>query len=48
MESGTVGTSSETEAAGSNGAAEAAAAETLEVLNPATGETIARLPIDSP
>ena len=43
MESGTLGSSAGTE--GSNGAA---GAETLEVLNPATGETIARLPIDSP
>src|SRR6201747_725309 len=48
MESGTVGTSSETETKSSNGAAQAAAPETLEVLNPATGETIAQLPIDSP
>jgi len=46
MESGTVGTSTQTE--GSNGAAEAASAETLEVLNPATGESIANLPIDGP
>ena len=46
MESGTVGTSTQTES--SNGAAVAAAAETLEVLNPATGEPIANLPIDGP
>src|SRR6185437_4015410 len=46
MESGTVGTSTQTES--SNGAAQAAAAETLEILNPATGETIAKLPIDPP
>jgi betaine-aldehyde dehydrogenase len=43
MESGTVETKVGTE--GSNGAA---APETLEVLNPATGETIATLPVDSP
>src|SRR5882757_11082653 len=48
MESGTAGTSTETEATSSNGTAQAGAAETLEVLNPATGETIARLPVDSP
>ncbi len=48
MESGTVGTSTETEANGSNGVAEAATPETMEVLNPATGETIAKVPIDSP
>src|SRR6478735_4578947 len=43
MESGTVET--KVGANGSNGAAEG---ETLEVLNPATGETIATLPVDSP
>ena len=45
MESGTVETKVETN--GSNGAP-AAEAETLEVLNPATGETIATLPVDAP
>src|SRR3954452_12207890 len=44
MESGTVET--KVGADGSNGAA--AEAETLEVLNPATGETIAKLPVDPP
>jgi acyl-CoA reductase-like NAD-dependent aldehyde dehydrogenase len=43
MESGTLGSSTGTD--GSNGAG---AAETLEVLNPATGETIASLPVDGP
>jgi acyl-CoA reductase-like NAD-dependent aldehyde dehydrogenase len=43
MESGTLGSSTGTE--DSNGAG---AAETLEVLNPATGETIASLPVDGP
>jgi acyl-CoA reductase-like NAD-dependent aldehyde dehydrogenase len=42
MESGTVET--KVGASGSNGTAP----ETLEVLNPATGETIASLPVDSP
>jgi len=42
MESGTVGTSTETEQRASNGAAQAAAAETLVGPNPFTGETIAR------
>jgi acyl-CoA reductase-like NAD-dependent aldehyde dehydrogenase len=45
MESGTVET--KTEANGSNGAT-AAEPETIEVLNPATGETIATVPVDSP
>jgi acyl-CoA reductase-like NAD-dependent aldehyde dehydrogenase len=44
MESGTVET--KVGASGSNGAA--AEAETLEVLNPATGEVIAKLDVDSP
>jgi betaine-aldehyde dehydrogenase len=43
MESGTVGSSTEVDS--SNGAA---AAETMDVLNPATGETIARVPVDPP
>jgi acyl-CoA reductase-like NAD-dependent aldehyde dehydrogenase len=43
MESGTVET--KVQGGGSNGAA--AEAETLEVLNPATGEVIAKLPVDS-
>src|SRR6201989_608407 len=42
MESGTVGTTAET----TNGAGQGAEPELLEVLNPATGETIANLPID--
>ncbi|HEY2478778.1 MAG TPA: aldehyde dehydrogenase family protein [Solirubrobacterales bacterium] len=47
MESGTVET--KTEAKGSNGAPPAAVEpETLEVLNPATGATIASLPVDRP
>ena len=45
MESGTVET--KVGANGSNGAP-AAEAETLEVLNPATGEVIAKLPVDPP
>jgi acyl-CoA reductase-like NAD-dependent aldehyde dehydrogenase len=45
MESGTVGTG--TEVKGSNGAA-VSAPETIEVLNPATGETIAQVPVDPP
>ncbi len=44
MESGTVET--KVEANGANGAP--AAAETLDVLNPATGETIAKVPVDPP
>ncbi len=46
MESGTVETSA-TEVAGSNGGS-TPAAETIEVLNPATGETVASVPVDSP
>jgi betaine-aldehyde dehydrogenase len=46
MESGIAGTNTDTttESNGSNGAAP----ELLEVLNPATGETIANLPVDGP
>ena len=44
MESGTVGTTTET----TKGAGKAAEPELLEVLNPATGETIANLPVDGP
>src|SRR6202042_3659794 len=47
MESGTVGT--ETTANGSNGTAAASTEpETMGVLNPATGETIAQVPVDPP
>ncbi|MBS1892220.1 MAG: aldehyde dehydrogenase family protein, partial [Actinobacteria bacterium] len=42
MESGTLGTSTDTDGS------IATAAETIDVLNPATGETIATLPIDPP
>ncbi|MGE5407259.1 MAG: aldehyde dehydrogenase family protein [Syntrophothermus sp.] len=44
MESGTAAERAET--TGGNGAAPAA--ETIEVRNPATGETVARVPVDSP
>jgi betaine-aldehyde dehydrogenase len=47
MESGTLGTSAETETQ-ANGAGASGAEETLEVLNPATGETIASLAVDGP
>ena len=43
MESGTVETK-----VGADGSSGAGAPETLEVLNPATGETIVTLPVDSP
>src|SRR6201992_221927 len=44
MESGTLGTSAET----TDGGGKAGEPETLKILNPATGETIADLPIDGP
>ena len=47
MESGTLGSSAETETQ-ANGAGASGAEETLEVLNPATGETIASLAVDGP
>jgi acyl-CoA reductase-like NAD-dependent aldehyde dehydrogenase len=49
MESGTVstGTTTGNGSNGGGGAGAAGAAETIEVLNPATGETIARVPVDS-
>src|ERR1700753_3930261 len=44
MESGTLGTSAET----TDGGGKAGEPELLEVLNPATGETIANLAVDGP
>jgi betaine-aldehyde dehydrogenase len=47
MESGVAGTGTET-SAGANGAGAEAAIEELRVRNPASGETIATIPVDSP
>src|ERR1700742_189236 len=46
MESGTVGTTAETTNGGGSAGGKAGEPELLEVLNPATGETIANLPVD--
>src|ERR1700749_5037918 len=46
MESGTLGTNAETTNGGGSAGGKAGERELLEVLNPATGETIANLPVD--
>ena len=48
MESGTAGTTTETTNGGNGASGKAVEPELLEVLNPATGETIANLPVDGP
>ncbi|HEX2706543.1 MAG TPA: hypothetical protein VHM66_00870, partial [Solirubrobacterales bacterium] len=47
MESGTAGTGTETNGA-ANGAGTTAADDRIEVLNPATGQPIATIAVDSP